>query len=278
MKIIVLPIVRKNMETQEDWEMMQMDNDNKNDKKELKNVKIITYNVNGAGRNKKINSFIEKNKEVDILCIQECNSSILKQLKENYPEEQYMYFCNNVRAKSYVVLIVRKALVQNEEHISYKDGFYIDGYEKRNYVNKFVEIVCEIQGQKVRILGIHNSFGSELLSSQVTMLYKLNRYIDELCKNHEILIILGDFNIDWKQYEKEESVCTLFKEFQRKMDTPFVEFLKDESDNTLYTRKTKCHSSYIDYIFTRNIVMDKASITIQTDVKDSDHYPVVLSL
>lgn len=260
-----------------------MDSDNKNDERELKNIEIITYNVNGAGRNKTINSFIEKNQNVDILCIQECNSSILEKLKGKYKEEQYVYFCNNVRAISYVVLIVRKALVQNEEHISYEKGFYIDGYEKINYVNKFIEVVCEIQGQKVRkvrILGIHNSFGSELLSSQVTMLYKLNCYIDKLYKNQEtkdeILIILGDFNIDWKQYEKEESVCTLFKEFQRKMDIPFVELLKDESDNTLYTRKTKCHSSYIDYIFTRNIVLDKTSITIQTDVKDSDHYPVVL--
>lgn len=259
-----------------------MDNDNR---KKLDNVKIITYNVNGIGGNNEITSFTKQNKDADILCIQECNSSILEELKKEYKEEQYVYFCNNVRAISYVVLIVRKALVQNEEHISYEKGFYIDGYKKRNYVNKFIEIVCEIQGQrvqKVRILGIHNSFGSELLSSQVTMLYKLNCYIDKLCGNQEtkdeILIILGDFNIDWKQYETEESVCTLFKEFQSKMDTPFVELLKEESDNTLYTRKTKCHSSYIDYIFTRNIVLDKTSITIQTDVKDSDHYPVVLSV
>lgn len=273
---------RKNMETQEDWEMMQMNNDNKNDKKELNNVKIITYNVNGIGGNNEITSFTKQNKDVDILCIQECNSSILKQLKEKYKEEKYVYFCNNVTAKSYVVLIVRKELVRNLKHISYENGFYIDGYEKKNYVNKFAEIVCEIQGQKVRILGIHNSFGSELLSSQVTMLYKLNCYIDKLCSNQEtkdeILIILGDFNIDWEQYEKEESVCTLFHEFQKKMDNSFEELVKKKSDNTSCTRKTEFHSSYIDYIFARNLALDRAKITIQKDVKGSDHYPVILSL
>lgn len=275
------------METQEDWEMIQMNNDNESDKKKLENVKIITYNVNGVGGNKKITSFIKKNKDVDILCIQECNSSILKQLQEKYTEERYVYFCNKVRANSYVVLIVRQEFVREElrsdtvQVAQFENGFYIDGYEKKNYVNKFAEIVCEIQEQNVRILGIHNSFGSELLSSQVTMLYKLNCYIDKLCDNQEtkdeILIILGDFNIDWKQYEKEESVCTLFHEFQKKMDNSFEKLVKKESDNTLCTRKTKCYSSYIDYIFTRNLVLDRAGITIQRDVTGSDHYPVVLS-
>lgn len=247
--------------------------------------KILSYNVNGirAALNKEFDKWL-KTENPDIVCIQETKAQPEQIDSELFKKMGYESFWFSAKKKGYSgVGILSKIKPDNV--------VYGMGIEKYDDEGRFIRA----DFGDISVISVYHpsgSSGDERQAFKMQWLDDFRKYVNELKKTREKLIISGDYNIcrlwiDIHNPEKQEKTSGFLPEerewFQNFIDDGFFDTFR------MYNTKPDNYSwwSYraaarqrnkgwrIDYhIITKSIECKIADAFILPDVVHSDHCPV----
>ena len=245
-----------------------------------KNLKIVSYNIDGLfahyihlnyiNISKYIRNLLVEEK-VDIICLQEVwELSILNMIKNNINDID-LYYAQPPTSLKYCVGEHTGLLVISKYPIVYQD--YLK-YEQLNFTctmtNKGLQhIKINYNNNYYNIINTHlqSSFNKCGLMYQNTSENQLNQILNYINENNiEKCIILGDLNLH----------TPFIKNILKKNDKLSIKYNYDN----LITFPDGNSSEQLDYFLDYNNIMSNKIInySVKSDIYYSDHYPIMIDM
>ena len=245
-----------------------------------KNLKIVSYNIDGLFAHYIHLNYINISKyirylliedNVDIICLQEVwEKSILNMIKNNLNDID-LYYAQPPTSLKYCVgehtglLVISKYPIVYQDHLKYEQLNFTC-----NMTNKGLQYIKIIRNNlEYNIINTHlqSSFNKCGLMYQNTSENQLNQilnYINE--KNIEKCIILGDLNLH----------TPFIKNILKKNDKLSIKYNYDN----LITFPDGNSSEQLDYFLDYNNIMSnkKINYSVKSNIYYSDHYPIMIDI
>ena len=252
-------------------------------------MKIVTWNCNGALRNKlemvnKLNA--------DILIIQECENPKYSTNKyKKWAGDNYLWIGDN---KNKGIGIFPKNILSIEK-LEWNGKFTLKGVRSKSQLTSWITSDLKlflpfILNQKYKILAVWTK-GKK--GEQFNYIGQLWKYLQIHCSelNEENTIILGDFNSNqkWDKQKRSDawwnhtSVVEELKELELQSLYHFKnnELHGSETIGTYFHHKKENQVHHIDYIFTTNNLLSNSKIEIglyKNWIEISDHVPLIATI
>ena len=245
-----------------------------------KNLKIVSYNIDGLFAHYIHLNYINISKyiryllieeNIDIICLQEVwEISILNMIKNNLNDID-LYYAQPPTYLKYCLGEHTGLLVISKYPIIYQD--YLK-YEQLNFTctmtNKGLQhIKINYNNNYYNIINTHlqSSFNKCGLMYQNTSENQLNQILNYINENNiEKCIILGDLNLH----------TSFIKNILKKNDKLSIKYNYDN----LITFPDGNYSEQLDYFLDYNNIMSnkKINYSVKSDIYYSDHYPIMIDI
>jgi sphingomyelin phosphodiesterase len=240
-------------------------------------------------------------KNMDVLVFQEAfNEDLIKDFKNELYKNGYIYQTQILgNPKDLInlnggVFIVSKLNFEKE---------YFEIYEKScgtdNFSNKgFIHIKINLDNILINIIGTHTQSDDNLClfnnpkNIRFKQLSQLNNYINKNIESNEIILLIGDLNIDKGSNEYHE-MLKLYNFNPPIYDNDDLKSTLDNINNSIAKdRYSGLKSEYLDYVFIKknnykNINLNQKALKIKSNNYEwknkkysdfSDHYPIFSNL
>ena len=247
-------------------------------------MKIISYNFNGIRSviSKDIVKWL-KHENPDVLCIQETKAQVHQIDEKLFNDLGYYTYWFSAQKKGYSGV----GILTKQKPDNVQNGI---GIEKFDAEGRFIRI----DFGDISVISTYFPSGSNELRQEVKMewIEVFRKYINDLKKKRQKLIISGDFNIcrlwiDIHNPEKQQKTSGFLPEerewFQRFIGDGFVDTFREfnhEKDNFSWwsyraASRKRNKGWRIDYIIVSENLKEKLiGASILKDIVHSDHCPV----
>lgn len=240
-------------------------------------------------------------KNMDILVFQEAfNEDLIKDLKKELYRNGYIYQTQIIgNPKDSInlnggVFIVSKLNFDNEYFEIYKEGCGTDNFSNKG----FIHVKINLNNIPINIIGTHTQSDDKLClfnsskNIRFKQLSQVNNYINQKIKINEIILLVGDLNMNKKSDEYYEILKTY--NFNPPIyDNDDLNSTLDNINNSIAKdRYLGLNSEYLDYVFIKqnnykNIKLNQKALKINSNeyewknkvyIDFSDHYPIFSNL
>lgn len=270
-------------------------------------LKIMSHNIfimsgiasysQGYNKEQRIEEIKKANywKSSDVLIFQEAfNEPLIENLKNELKLSGYIYqtdIIGNPNDKIKLnggVFIVSKINFEKIHYEIYKNSCGLDGFSHKG----FIHIKINLRNIPINIIGTHTQADDKLclISSPKNIRFKqldqVNMYINNNIENSEIILLVGDLNMNRGSDEYNEVLkkynfnSPLFNGWNSTLDTINNSIANDRYSNY--------NSEYLDYTFIKynnhkNIYLCQKALKIKSNEYEwkgktysdfSDHYPI----
>ena len=233
-------------------------------------MKIITWNCNGAFRNK-FEYFFPF--EADILIIQECENPVhTNDLKYKTFAKNYFWIGKN-KNKGLGIFAKENILIEKLDWSNEYDD---------HQVNYFLPIIINRKQKLLALWAHHNDSPTFEYIGQVWKYLKINH------QNIDNTILVGDFNSNaiWDVWDRWWNHTDVVKSlYDKEVNSAYHSFFNEEQGKetikTFYLQRNINKGYHIDYCFLPKELLNKLS-SVEIGDKDywlsiSDHLPMIVS-
>jgi exodeoxyribonuclease-3 len=248
-------------------------------------MKIVTWNCNGALRNK---IDIADGLDADILIIQECENPALSTEAYRAWAGRYLWIGNN-KNKGMGIFPKKGHEVKNLDWFgTYSMAGLLSKSSSTNWQTTDLELFLPFSiNQSIEVLGVWTKGQDEAVFGYVGQFWKyLQIHHRELSKNN--VLIMGDFNSNkkWDKPDRWWSHTGVVNELEELGIVSLYhlqskELQGEETQPTFYLQRKEEKPYHIDYIFGPREILDNSQLTIGVRsewIGVSDHMPLSIML
>lgn len=266
----------------------------------MSGIAAISQNYNAKQRIEEIKK-AEYWKNMDVLVFQEAfNEDLIKDLKNELHKNGYIYqtqILGNPKDPINLnggVFIVSRLYFEKEYFEIYEKGCGTDNFSNKG----FIHIKIKLINIPINIIGTHTQSDDNLClfdnpkDIRFKQLDQLNKYIDENIENDEIILLIGDLNLN-KENDEYHEILKLYNFNPPIYDNNDLKYTLDNTNNSIANdRYSGLNSEYLDYVFIKqnnykNINLKQKALKINSNNYEwknkiysdfSDHYPIFSNL